>query len=100
LFIVNGLPGKFMNILIHALLTIILLSGPLMAFFWLILVKNLVIPYKDYDRHAKYAFWIIQIINYIVLAYSLTGKGYYKVSSDNMYTRGPLFFVQIILVMC
>lgn len=98
-FIINGLSGKFINVLLHVLVSIILLSGPLMAFFWLILVKNLVIPYKDYDRHAKYSFWVIQIINFIVITYSLTGNGYYKISRDNIYTRGPLFFIQIILVM-
>src|SRR5690554_8022641 len=52
LFFIDGLPGQFFHYLLYILLSITFLSGPLMAFFWLILVKNLVIPYKDFDKHV------------------------------------------------
>lgn len=99
LFFIDGVPGQFFHYLLYILLSITFLSGPLMAFFWFILIKNLVIPYKDYSKFTNYAFWLVQLVNLFVVIYSFTGKGYYVIKSDNVYSRGPLFFIQTVLVM-
>jgi len=91
--VMNKQPGEAMFVLSNIFHVFLFLTAPTLTFIWLILIKNVVIPYEKITKPWIFVLAAPLIVNTIIVLLSPFLGLVFSIEAGNIYQRGPLFYL-------
>jgi len=95
----DGAPGTVLEVLNHIGNFLIFMLSPMIASLWVLFVYEYIFRLGRCKKRLIFALAAINIINFALLLFSQRYNWYYFIDENNIYHRGPLFYVSILIAM-
>jgi diguanylate cyclase (GGDEF)-like protein len=96
--IINGRNTEFFRIVSLGLHVILYSVAPMVAYAWYLLIRNFVVAKDSLTTRQKQLIFIPALINILMSVLTPWFGFLFRVSAENVYQRGPLFWVAIVIV--
>ncbi len=96
--IINGRNTEVFRIMSIGLHVILYAVAPVVAYAWYLLIRNFVVSKDDLTSRQKQLIFIPALVNILLSILSPFFGFLFSVSSDNIYQRGPLFWLAVVII--
>lgn len=94
---INGEPGKWLQILSGTLHTILFITAPILTCSWCFFIRRWILEDHVISKQRKIFFFAPVIMNSIITLLSPFLGWVFFISSTNVYIRGPLFVLSFVI---
>lgn len=95
----DGNPDTFYSVLNQIGNFLMFALGPILASLWLMYGHHQIIRDEKKTKRLIYPLLSISAINFVILIFSQFTGYYYYIDSDNVYHRGELFCINVLIVL-